>query len=91
MPGQKICEHHAFQNMENMAKAKMSFGRWNHSQNGEILWDFLQFQKSTLPFGKYRLCFKVQRYVLVEQVGSIFLPITVKLLDKNMLPLAPSL
>lgn len=24
MPGEKICEHHAIQNMENMAKAKMS-------------------------------------------------------------------
>lgn len=24
MPGQKICEHYAFQNMENRAKAKMS-------------------------------------------------------------------
>lgn len=32
---------------------------------------FFQFQKSTLPFGMYRLCFKVQMYVLVEQVSSI--------------------
>lgn len=63
------------------------FKRWNNSQNREILWDFFQFQNSALPFGKYRSYFKVQRYILVKQIWTIFVPITVKLLDENMLPL----
>lgn len=52
-------------------KGKDEFKRLKNSQNGEFLWDFFKFQKSTLPFGMYRLCLKVQRYVLVEQVRSI--------------------
>lgn len=44
-----------------------------------------QFQKVASPFWKHTLYFKVQRCMLVGQAGSIIVPITVKLLDENML------